>query len=80
MKRRIKYKALDFGPKISSIEVDYVSFDAFMFEDDRIPLLVYNYRIYPDGFQDLNLMKGRRVAFLLKHYLSGREEEVFFPL
>ena len=80
MKRRVKYKVLDFGLEICSIEVDYVSFDEFMFEDDRIPLLVYNYRIYPDGFQDLNLMKGRRVAFLLKHYLSGREEEVFFSL
>ena len=70
MKRRVKYKALVFGPEICSIEVDYVSFDDFMFEDDRIPLLVYNYRIYPDAFQDLSLMKGRRVAFLHKYYLS----------
>ncbi len=73
----MKYKALIYGPGIRNRgNVDLVDREEFLTEDGRIPLLVYNYQIYPDEFKTLKLLEGRRIGLIHKGYLSGRESEI----
>jgi hypothetical protein len=73
----MKYKALIYGPGIrNSGNVDFVDRIEFLTEDGRIPLLVYNYQIYPEEFKTLKLLEGRWIALMHIGYLSGRESEI----
>lgn len=49
----------------------------FFKSDILIPLLVTNqYQIYPNEFNDLELLQNRKIAIVNISYLSGIESEV----
>ena len=73
----IKYKTLRITPFVTEKEkFDYtrvtkiVDRDRFLEIDDLTPLLVANqYRIYPDEFQNLELLRNRKIAIVGITYL-----------
>lgn len=78
---RIRYKCPKLHGTLYSVKnVYYVTIEELLEEDDRVPLLLYNYQIYPDCLKTLQEFRGREVALLKKHYLSGRETRIWHIL
>lgn len=84
MINQIKYKTLKETPFADTKnkfrftnETKIVSRKEFLTDDELIPLLVCNqYKIYPDEFKNLKLLKGKEIALVGITYLSGCETNI----
>lgn len=84
MINQIKYKTLKETPFANTKnkfrftnETNIVSREEFLIDDELTPLLVCNqYKIYPDEFENLKLLKGKEIALVGITYLSGCETNI----
>lgn len=74
----MKYKTVENSPKLRDMSsIKLVSKAEFLQDDDLLPLLVCNqYRIYPDEFMDLKLLRHKNIALAGRTYLSGCESNI----
>lgn len=74
----MKYKTVKETPSLkNTCSIKIVDKYEFLADDDLIPLLVCNqFRIYPDEYKDLKLLRHKKIALAGKLYLSGIETNI----